>query len=114
MKFVANHLLILFVLCWTHCSMSEYGAYMDGCGDSDSGSEVCDLLTDGMTLTAKMSLVAPALALLDEFSLSAPPAVLVVAEVLTPAHPLPPPRIRLCEFLASTACPVRGPACLQA
>lgn len=94
--------------------MTQYGAYMEDSDDEGSGCVVCDLLTDGATLTAKLTVAAPAVVLFDEHPLTAPTVTLVAAQAFTPAHPLPPPRRRLCEVLASTACPVRGPAPLQA
>ena len=114
MKSLPTYVVLLFFQCWTHCSMSQYGAYMEDSGKADSGCEVCDLLTDGTTPTAKVSITAPAVALVDELPLTAPVVTLVAVKTFTPAQPFPPPRWRLCEFLASTACPVRGPACLQA
>ncbi len=87
---------------------------MDDCDNAGSGCEVCDLLTDGATLTAKVTIASPAVALVDDLPLTVPVMVLAAAQAFTPAQPLPHQRWRLCEFLASTACPVRGPACLQA
>lgn len=94
--------------------MTQYGAYMEDSDDEGSGCVVCDLLTDGTTLTVKVTVTAASVVLFDKLPLTAPTVTLVAAQAFTPAHPLPPPRRRLCEVLASTACPVRGPACLQA
>lgn len=90
--------------------MSQYGAYMEDRDGTDSGSEVCDLLTDGATLTAKASVTASAVDVVYELPLTVPVVGKSVTQAFVLAQPLPPPRRRLCEVLASTACPVRGPA----
>ena len=41
--------------------MTQYGAYMEDSDDEGSGCVVCDLLTDGATLTAKLTVAAPRL-----------------------------------------------------
>lgn len=82
---------------------------MDDCKNADSGCEVCDLLTDGATLTAKVSLSAPVAALIHDLPLTVSVSTLTLAHVFVPTQSLPPQRKRLCEILAGTACPVRGP-----
>jgi|GEM_PF-2143351 len=100
--------------------MSQYGAYMeDQSADqtscpTDDGC-VCDLLSDGTTLTSPVDVNPVVLRLESELPVPDAVAASVVSATISwlPEY-APPPRGRLCEFLASTACPVRGPACLQA
>lgn len=77
---------------------------------TDAACGVCDLLTDGTTLTSKLHLVPPTLLLADVHAPVLPPALLADQACASAATHPPPRLLRLCEFLSRTACPVRGPA----
>jgi hypothetical protein len=115
--------------------MAQYGAYMEEGGMEqvagilgiqntviDASSHhpsipfcTVDLLTDGTTLTAHLQLHATTatLPLLLPVPLFAGTPLSKWSRQLWQTSNSPQRR-RLCEVLASTACPVRGPAPLQA
>ncbi|MBL9117156.1 MAG: hypothetical protein JNJ83_19275 [Verrucomicrobiaceae bacterium] len=127
MKFLSAIILCLWVSCLVHCSLERFGVLGGATccaehvcheGEHDEEHEpvsdecqVCDYLENGATLAVKLGLEAQ-----PEFAL---PVVMQLvlpvvdadssAEVLLSVHG--PPVRRLCEFLARTACPVRGPDC---
>ncbi len=127
-------MLVLWLLCWAHCSLSRFGAVQgsDACTCLATMSEhaedshdhdhpaplhtgldcgVCDFLTHGTTLMQKLP---PLTALAVEASPlatwePAPRPVLATAFLTSLAAHDPPPLRALCEVLSHTACPVRGP-----
>lgn len=130
-------MLVLWLLCWAHCSLSRFGAVQgsDTCTCLTTTSEhaadshdhdhpaplhtgldcgVCDFLTHGSTLMQKLppltalAVDASPLATWEPTPLPAPATATAFLTSLA-AHD-PPLRPRpLCEVLTRTACPVRGP-----
>lgn len=130
-------MLVLWLLCWAHCSLSRFGAvqgsiactccfatneHAEDSHDADGHQHdaprhtsvdcgVCDFLTNGTPLMQKLPpLTAQAAAVVPAVAWEpAPLPVLATASfTLTPAHD-PPPLRAFCELLSRTACPVRGP-----
>ncbi|MDI1312234.1 DUF2946 family protein [Prosthecobacter sp.] len=131
-------MLVLWLLCWAHCSLSRFGAVQGSaaytcCLATNEHAEetheheghhsndaplhtgldcgVCDFLTHGSTLMQKLP---PMTALAVE----APPLAtwepaplpeLATTFLTSLAANDPPPLRALCEVLSRTACPVRGP-----
>ena len=128
-------MLVLWLLCWAHCSLSRFGAVQgsDACiccvaanehvEDSHDHDDhpapvhtsvdcgVCDFLTHGTTLMQKLP---PMTALAADapppvaWQPSPPPALATAFLTSLAAHD-PPPLRAFCEVLSRTACPVRGP-----
>lgn len=125
-------MLILWVLCWAHCTLSRYGAVTGAnactcceashsdhaeeshdtapCHDDAAICGICDFLSNGAPLTQTISPIQPLTAalLLQSWTPAPLPAVVTVSFPLAVAHD-PPPLRPLCELLSRTACPVRGP-----
>lgn len=125
-------MLILWVLCWAHCTLSRYGAVTgsaactcctaahadhdeeshgtEPCHDDEVICGICDFLTRGATLTQAIPSMQPLAAamLLQSWEPAPLSALLTRSLTATVAHD-PPPLRSLCELLSRTACPVRGP-----
>ncbi|OYW74856.1 MAG: hypothetical protein B7Z37_15965 [Verrucomicrobia bacterium 12-59-8] len=130
-------MLVLWLLCWAHCSLSRFGAVQgsDACTycvasnehaedshDADDHQHdtpshtaadcgVCDFLTHGTPLMQKLP---PMTALaVDASPLAtwepAPLPELATTFLTSLAAHDPPPLRAICEVLSHTACPVRGP-----
>lgn len=125
-RILSAFILSFWLLCWTHCTLSQYGSPVaemacECCHeDSDEtdkspcheepGCEVCEYLTKGSTLISHIEPAPAVFSLIAEICF--PPALMVQVaskETIPDYARGPPPRLRLCEFLARTGCPVRGP-----
>lgn len=82
--------------------------------DDGKGCEVCDFISFGGAPTgSQFVLDAPVLFPLPEafvaFAAVIEPMEDMAAEAVAANDTGPPPRLRMCEWMASTATPVRGP-----
>lgn len=127
-------MLVLWLLCWAHCSLSRFGAVQgsNACscclashehaedphdhdhpapGHTAADCGVCDFLTHGTTLMQKLPPMTAQAADASPLAIwePAPLPELATAFLTSLAAHDPPPLRALCEVLTRTACPVRGP-----
>ena len=133
-RFLSALIFLLWTACLGRCLAEQYGvlgneaiqccANEQDCGqdgpqkDNSPGKGspcvVCDYVTHGgVTLIQPLLLAAVCLLVLSVVALCAPRLVEMVRRTATVSYEVDtgPPRIwRLCEYLARTGTPVRGPA----